>query len=117
MGELPIQWENKPASQSYESGMTVNERNPCERPELPRGGKSPGRAVRGDPSNQAEHSSLPMHIGVLSDQTEAAFDLTQQIIYSVEFSVHVGCSEFWSTQTGHQPFLTPDVWWTLVGVS
>lgn len=66
-------------SQSFESGMTVNERNPCERPELPRGGKSPGRAVRGSPSNQAEHNSLPMHRGVLSDQTEAAFDLTQQI--------------------------------------
>lgn len=73
MGELPVQWENKPVSQSFESGMTMNERNPCKRPELPRGGKSPGHAVRDGPSNQAEHR------GVLSDQTEAAFDLTQHI--------------------------------------
>lgn len=66
-------------SQSFDFGMTVNERNPCERPGLPRGGKSPGRAVRGGLSKQAEYSSLPIHRGVLSGQTEAAFDLTQQI--------------------------------------
>lgn len=103
-------------SQSFESGMTVNERNPCERPELPRGGKSPGHAVRGSPSNQAEHSSLPMHRGVLSDQTEAAFDLTQQIFIQLN-SQSVLVALGWSTQMGPQPFLTPDAWWTLGGVS
>lgn len=72
-------------SQSFDSGMTMNERNPCERPGLPRGRKSPGRAMRGGPSKQAELNSLPMHRCVLSGQTEAAFDLTQQIFIQLNY--------------------------------
>lgn len=104
-------------SQSFDSGMTVNERNPCERPGLPRGGKSPGRAVRGGPSKQAENSSLPMHRGVRSGQTEAAFDLTQQIF------IQLNSQSCWLVRVlvhpdrGPQHFLTPDAWWTLGGVS
>lgn len=57
-----VQWENKPVGQSFESSLTPNKRNRCERVGLPKGGKGQAMLREAGFSNQ----------GGVGDCTEAA---------------------------------------------